>query len=503
MTAPTLVTCPAPGAGPLLEVIDILLQEALLAGRQTAAMAYRGPEAPSAEYRRRRNRILLALTLAAEEEIGLRFAADLPFVVSAPAVQEGAPFAGYTAQWPQLTPSQWISELFVRWKSYGPGEDTAEDESQEDAEGRRAALTDRLLRAALWHCVATDAQDAVPEAVRLIVELAATGQAMNASAAGDAVALLLRAAGEETPSARDLTRVFTRDVPASPEQWVTGPLYWPTEPAPALGRSAQRAANWMLAFVHARLDRVRAAHDFDTWVSALAEVTCAAVTCRGGLRQAVVRLPLGLKTVCAQFEELHADFPSLWVALEIRGMGAALDYSRDVEKKFRALGDTTGRRFARERALLPESLRNTSEPSAVWLRPSWRTATALVDPWPALRRVDDPSAYQTTPITEKELWAHLGQGPRSPDLPALSEMLDRYPWLHFAHGLRAEALADEGDAGPALSALVPALVLAPEQPGGWALLARLLDRRRHTAATGAALRICRTVERMRDRLHER
>ncbi|MGW1158684.1 hypothetical protein ACWD5Q_08715 [Streptomyces sp. NPDC002513] len=501
MSGTPLVTAPTPGAGPLLEIIDTLLAEARLAGQQTTALDFHRMAPPSIGYRRRRHRALLALTLLAEEGIGLRFAADLPFVVSGPAAQAGAPFAGYTARWPQHTPSQWVSELFVRWQVAGPGED--EVDTPEQAEGRRVVLIDRLVRAALWHCVATDAPDAVPAAVRFIVELATTGQVVDVSAAGDAVALLLRAAGEETASADALTRVFTGGVlPASPDQWVSGPLDWPEEPVQTLSRPAQRAVNWLLTYAYARLDEVRAATDFDSWAAALAAVTCVGVVCLSGLRNAVVRLPLGLKTVRAQFEELHADFPALWTSLEIGGMGAAVRYTRELEEGFRRRGDTTGARFARERALLPEVLRNASQVPAVWLRPSWRTVTALVDPWPTHRRVDDPAAYRTTPVTDKELWAHLAQGPRTPDLRTLDAILGRYPWLDFAHGLRAEKLAAEGDVDSALSALVPALVLAPEQAGGWNLLGRLLDRQGHAAAAGTALRICQTVERMRDRLHE-
>ncbi|MGV9247661.1 hypothetical protein [Streptomyces sp. NPDC003710] len=501
MSGPTLVTAPAPGAGPLLEIIDTLLTEAMLAGQQAAAMQFRRMSPPSVAYQRRRNRVLLTLTVLAEEEIGLRFAADLPFVVSGPAAHAGAPFAGYTTRWPQHTPSRWVSELFVRWQISGPGEEGEED--REQAEGRRVALIDRLLRAALWHCVSTDAQDAVPVAVRLIVELAATGQVADVSAAGDAAALLLRAAGEDTVSAGALARVFTGEaLPASPEQWVSGPLHWPEEPVHVLSRPAQRALNWLLTYLHTRLDQVRAAHDFDSWATALAGVTCADIACLSGLRHAVDRLPLGLRTVRAQFGELHADFPTLWTALELVGMAEAVDYTRRLAEGFRRRGDTDGRRFARERALLPESLTNAPQVPQEWLRPSWRTVTALVDPWPMLRRVDDPAAYRTTPISEKEVWAHLARGPRRPDLRALNETLDRYPWLDFAHRLRAETYAAEGDVESALSALVPALVLAPEQAAGWHLLGRLLDRQGHTAAAGAALRICRTVERLQDQLHE-
>ncbi|MEV6028977.1 hypothetical protein [Streptomyces sp. NPDC052036] len=501
MSGPTLVTSPAPGAGPLLEIIDTLLAEALLAGRQAATLNFHRMSPPSTAYQRRRHRVLLALTMLAEQEIGLRFAADLPFVVSGPSAQAGAPFAGYTTRWPQHPPSQWVSELFVRWQISGPDED--EEDNRERAAGQRAALIDRLLRAALWHCVAIDAEDAVPAAVRLIAELATTGQVVDTSAAGFAMALLLRAAEEDTSSAADLTRVFTGGVlPASPDQWVGKPLDWPEEPVQTLSRPAQRAVNWLLTYVHERLDEVRAATDFDSWSAALAAVTCADVACLSGLRHAVVRLPLGLKTVCAQFEELHADFPALWASLEIAGMGQAVEYTRDLEEGFRQRGDTTGSRFARERALLPASLRNAPQVPAVWLRPSWRTVTALVDPRPMLRRVDDPAAYKTTPGTDKELRAHLGQGPRTPDLRTVHALLGRYPWLDFAHGLRAELLASQGDVESALAAMVPALVLAPEQAGGWNLLGSLLHRQGHTAAAGTALRIGHTVERMGARLHE-
>ncbi|MET8957382.1 hypothetical protein [Streptomyces sp. NPDC004533] len=501
MTGPTLVTSPAPGAGPLLEIIDTLLAEALLAGRQAAAGNFHRMSPPSTAYQRRRHRVLLVLTMQAEQGIGLRLAGDLPFVVSGPSAQAGAPFAGYTTRWPEHLPSQWVSDLFLRWQISGTDKD--EEDDPEQVAGRRAALIDRLLRAALWHCVATDAEDAVPVAVRLIAELATSGQVVDVSAAGYAVALLLRAAGEDTSSAAALARSFTGGaLPDSPDQWVRKPLDWPEEPVRTLSRPAQRAVNWLLTCVHGRLDEVRAATDFDSWSTALAAVTCAEIACLRGLRHAVVRLPLGLKSVCAQFEELHADFPTLWVSLEIAGMGEAVRYTRDLEEGFRQRGDTTGSRFARERALLPHSLRNAPQVPAVWLRPSWRTATALVDPWPMLRRVDDPAAYKTTPGTDKELGAHIAQGPRTPDLRTVDSLLGRYPWLDFAHGLRAETFASQGDIESALTALIPALVLAPEQAGGWNLLGSLLHRQGHTAVAGTALRIGRTVERMRDRLHE-
>jgi hypothetical protein len=287
---------PVAGAEPLVEIIDTLLVELRLAGASGR---------PSPDYLRRR-RFVRMLADVAEEDLALRFTANLPFLGTTAATELGRPLAGYTLRLSDYRPSTWLEDLWVRWRATAQPADphwealdrAGRDTDDPTPEQRRTRGAERyhqvssLLRGAIWCCVHDELDDPVTAAVRFVVELAATGQANNRAAA-TAVSLLLDAAAH-IESVDDLADRFTDGPrPATTEQWDRVGRYWPRADAGSVPpRAAQQAVVWLVGYGQEKLDDARAAQDFDSWRVAMVAVRCAIVCVIEGLRDQR-RLPLG------------------------------------------------------------------------------------------------------------------------------------------------------------------------------------------------------------------
>jgi predicted Zn-dependent protease len=84
---------------------------------------------------------------------------------------------------------------------------------------------------------------------------------------------------------------------------------------------------------------------------------------------------------------------------------------------------------------------------------------------------------------------------------ARHDLLSRYPWLGLAHRFEAELYHAEGDLDAAVAAMVAALVLTPEDPSFWQILAFLLKARDHERAALLANAIGGMVHRAGSGLH--
>ena len=518
---------PVPGAEPLVEIIEALLVELRLAGASGR---------PSPDYLRRR-RFVRALTEVAEEDLGLRFAANLPFLGTTAAMTElGRPLAGYTLRQPDYRPSAWLEDLWVRWRAAAQPADphwAALDRAGRDTdnpapEQRRTRGAERyhqvssLLRGAIWCCVhdeahdADDADDPATAAVRFVVELAATGQAHNRAAA-TAVSLLLDAAGR-IESVDDLVDRFTDGPPpTNPEQWDRVGRHWPEADAGSSpSRAAQRAVAWLAGYGQERLDEARSARDFDAWRVAMVAVRCAIVCVIEGVRDPR-RLPLGLRALISQFDEIYCDQFGAFRAAEARYLGRP-EIEGEVVAIRSIAADRQGRvedarlaRFIQERALVPAELFTVDIPYPVgpavpsplppqWHGPTWRTITASrADP--RTLRIDPESApYKPVQVSVEAAAEELSQGIqrvqlhyRSHDTASghrvLAELVARYPWQDVVHGLSAELHHADGNVREAVEAAVAAAVLRPETAHHWLWLARLLHLQGHAQAAAAAAKI--------------
>jgi hypothetical protein len=352
---------------------------------ELAAMArqveQRKPDATTgAADRLPRHRAVARLVNILEQEIRLEFGdTTLPLVALSQVAKRGGPVGGYLRDHPGYAPSEWVIDLFTRWVAHH--QVVANDWNRsKDRQAVRAGSRDleaaRLLRAALSYCWHTQSPDAVATATAFVVGVAESGLCRDAEGAGLAFAMLLRAgSGADTPDS--LLRSFFPRVPAGGDEWIHLPLNFPPEPVP-LTATTMSAVESLVIRAGILLDQTRQSADFDEWFSRLVRAECLVRCVYYGLEWATPRLPLGLRTVQSQFSELDADYGAIRALLRFSDMTAIVGKFERMAGQFRAVGDTSGDRFARERLLIPRELlgRRDTLPRR-WLGPSWRTASVV------------------------------------------------------------------------------------------------------------------------------
>lgn len=525
MTAGLVGTAPSlSGIGPLVEIIDTLLTEVQLAGSYGR---------PSPVYLRRR-RFLGMLAQVAEEDLGLRFITNLPFLSTVAAMtEEGRPLAGYTLQQSSYLPSVWILDLWVRWRAAGqPADphwealdpagstDHPSPEEQRRRNDERVHQVNSLLRGAAWYCAHHEPDDAATPAVRYVVELAATGQA-HVRAAAIAVALLLRAAAH-AESASELVGQFTGGLrPVTSQQWARVGLTWPRAEQPTLSRAAQKAVSWLICYGQEKLEHARQAKDYGSWKIAMAAVKCAITCIIDGLPYANADLPIGLRAIISQFNEIYCDFPVLRFNSaaaryagrpEIEGI---VKWTRGIAGEYRGrLDDARLKRFSRERALVPPELLALDIPSlrpdamtplpVEWQHHSWRTITAACAEPSLLRIRPESRPYQPESVTTQEMKEDLStplqlilqkheSGDQTGSHQALADLLTRYPWHDVAYGLSIELHYAGRNVASAIEAAIAASVLRPEATHHWNWLALLLHAQGHERVAATATKIAQAA----------
>jgi hypothetical protein len=471
------------GYDELLDVANALGGEMLLASAGTTG----GGSGPGYLIRRIGASELVIELL--EEVIGLRFTDDLtlPFCAALPRfVHDGGCLSGYVADYPELGPSQWVHDTQTRWAAL------LRDKNEWPGDGYILTERGRLVRCALWHCQTADG-DATLAAVRFVAELTATGQAGNPWGAGEAIAALLQAGSE---SADSLVSAFYGDhTPRTAEDWIMPPLRYQSAASP-LSRSAQRAIGWLVQHGWSLVERVRSAPDFDSWFAALAAVDSTSTAIVRALSVAMPDMPISLRAVHSQFEELRADTPPTLLAAMF-GMTHAVNHMRSLARKFRAQGDTTGARFARERLLLPPALLEDHALPTVWERPTWRTANAwFPDADPGMKHRDASTIWATARPEIERLMSQ--EDPRCLDVT--SRVVARLGWDDLAHRTHSYAALMADEIQEAIGSAVAAAALRPEDEANWKFLALVLQITDRAAAATAAQRVREAVNANRQRL---
>jgi hypothetical protein len=152
--------------------------------------------------------ILLARIL--EDQAGLRFSGPpIPFCGFAKGQSDGSsPLGGYAPAQKGYSPGAWVADFYARWHAHqdvlSSHADAGLTQAQVEADSRYLEAA-RLIRAALSHCMDSDAPDAVQAAVQFVAEIAGTGQARDHAGSALAVSVLLRA-GAASDDPRSLTR---------------------------------------------------------------------------------------------------------------------------------------------------------------------------------------------------------------------------------------------------------------------------------------------------------
>ncbi|MCP3798223.1 hypothetical protein NLX83_03030 [Allokutzneria sp. A3M-2-11 16] len=524
MSGRLLATRPVPGLEPVVDVLEALFEEVQLAGRLQELDGR--PVRRYPEYQLRREKVLLVLCSTLEEVAGLRFAGRLPFRGNTPDFVEGVrPLGGYTRSDGGTMPSEWVMDFFQHWTISRQFDDVHQEflrragitvpEGSEQDFAKLSFLNNEaswLLKGALWHVAHGEHEDHVRAAVEYVVDMAEAGQTVNQTATSWVLERLL-AAGCLAEDARGFLAHFSERALTSRRDWTTF-VDLEDEWAPVeLHRRVQPTLSWLVRRVQATLEPVRQADSFDAWYSALTVAHEVLVPVRWALERAFDRLPLALRTIVTQYEEIRVDFSLL---ISRAGWGSDWEMwlynQQDLRDTYRARGDASGDRFAVERMLVPRELldcsNGTSQPGKplphAFRQPGWRTATACFGSMPALLRLS-PDRRKVERVTSEDIAdafvdtvrrakvASHGAGP-------VLEMLERYPWTDAVYHLLAEVHERDGDHEAALAARTAALVLLPEDGRGWRSLADSLERAGRTEAARIVLEVCAEVHARGDTL---
>ncbi|MER5833146.1 hypothetical protein ABT116_20365 [Streptomyces sp. NPDC002130] len=441
-------------AEPLLDLVNAYFQEAMVFGRmcRTDEWDFDGGKQHSRVryYCEAREIPFLKVTAVLEDTIGLQFtdaAAQIPYRHVGATWPPGCPLAGHVTVPSKLSPFTWLSTFFVHWNLV-PDDDSA-----------REGEYFRVLRSTLWICH----ESGLRAAVDYVADLVETGQVVSVFSAIMVVAQLIIVSARTDSPQELVASLMDGRLPRKPDEWL---IFYPTlenaEPV-RLTADGRAAVESLVVRGWSQVEKTRAASSLDEWLSSVAALQGLLTLVMHSVAMAVANPSTALRAVVSQFEELSADIFAATVDMEVglegnAGLPQFLSYQRDLEKHFLNRGDTSGRRFRRERLLLPLPIYGSSdELPPDWGEPSWRIAL----PWKSCHSFVD------------ELLA--GPDPTGP--------LPRGSW---ARPLKGDALRQ-------------ALTLHPEHPPYWKALAQELRSAGRPRAAKAALLVSkrmsqRTVE---------
>ncbi|HEX3780093.1 MAG TPA: hypothetical protein VHX38_10510 [Pseudonocardiaceae bacterium] len=444
-----------PSSDPLLALAEYLIAELPLLGR----LCQDSPDPRRRDlvrrYCARRELPLIPLVVWLEQECGLRFAdARLPYRHYGATWPHGQPFSGYTDERPGPSPGQWLMAVFSTWKVI------AFNESPADCEAHS------VFRAALWVC----SHAGVTAALHYVLDLVDAGLVLCPDAAAWAASRIAIGAAETSEPRELVARLVEGGAPTGPGARLLGV---PSREAwHAEGRSSPAAASALESLIGrgwALVERAREAMSLDEWLPAVLALP-------GTLRfiARVVTLTLGevpteVDAILSQFEELWCDVAVIVGLLEIGenggpgGLPMFVDYERDLQRRFHDSGDVAGQRFRRERLLLPARIL-TSGVTAGWTAVGWRIAV----PW-RLHHIED--ARGRLAPEQVAAYGHAEHGETVLARLLLDDVLARSPHNDAAHWLRARTCQLDSDHQGVLDSVLSLLVLRPEQPEGWELLA--------------------------------
>ncbi|MFG3442270.1 hypothetical protein ACGF0J_33945 [Nonomuraea sp. NPDC047897] len=397
-----------PGAELLVEVLAGLTKEALLASACDAVVGLHR-FGVRFEQRRARHTVLVGLAGGLEKAIGLRFdpSMDVPFLRLA---RDGdGELSGYLSRRSDYLPSAWATDLLARWDVQDTLRESWRASGDDPDANSRLLESARLLRAALHHAARTGEPTS---AIEYIADVVSAGLCRDVTGAARAITLVLRAPAEAGTADALVRAFFGGRLPDTGRAWAAAPL---TEPAlSALPRRAAPVMSMLVERSYGLLDDARQSGGFDSWFMALTRAAGMIRCVTYVLRWATERMPLGLRAVYGQLAELDAHYSGTVAGLRVARppiMRGVVAHMRHMAAMFRAGGDTTGDRFAREALLIPRPLleEDAHLPEA-WQGPGCHTAPILARPPGPLDRLTPCQAVvadAADPARWHALAAHL------------------------------------------------------------------------------------------------
>jgi hypothetical protein len=435
---------------------------------------------------------------------GLRLAdGPIPYSFDRVTANEGIPMAGYTDPDGQVRPSHLASALVLRWRDVLAADDPIKTEQF------------RLFRSAAWIA----AEQGIVAGVGYLIDLVAYGQVLQDEAAGNAIATLLVASSEQLSPEQFQTALWSASekddsssrhsstatkeiaqIAGQNDWWATSPARsWmaPVSPNPTMEPLVERLLESGLAARQA----VLRADTLDEWLIALSRLFRQVAAIQIAISAALRQVPITVRTIISQLEEIGGDAPALMGAFELGSLPACIDYQDQVRDAMTSADHERGKqRFRAERQLISDEMLIRPTP-ADWFTPSWRIAAAYVgwhtgggaSPFVPGGPVhpDGPSPEESSQrvlaalgrITERLAARDYDGGGRT----ALRLIYD-YPWCDIAHWQVEQAFYLNGQHQAAAESLLPALALQPLQANIWdSLMLCLNELQADESATVAGL----------------
>ncbi|MEV4800351.1 hypothetical protein AB0K18_10065 [Nonomuraea sp. NPDC049421] len=403
----------SPGAETLMGVLGELMQEALFAGTCDAVLGLSRFSGGDLQGRVSRHIVTVRLAEALERAIGLEFAPSMRIPFLWLARRGGGEPGGYLPASFGFPPSDWALDLLARWEAH----DSVRRSWAADARDGNSRVLEsaRLLRAALFHAVQTGDPSA---AVRYVVDVVECGLCRDVTGAARAITLLLRVRSGGGTAEEMVRTFFDGRLPGTFHEWMTTP-YAQADPEPRpLSSEGSALVGMLVERAFHLLEEARRTDGFDSWFMALTKAESVIQATLYVLQWSMPRMPLGLRAVHGQLSELDAHYSGMVASLRVARppvMGAVVRHSRGLAEVFRAKGDVSGDRFAREALLIPRFL--LDEPlTDGWREPGHRTASMLSRPDGLRERLSPEQAVVLAP-DDPSSWQALGSLLRERDVP--------------------------------------------------------------------------------------
>lgn len=421
-----------------------------------------------------RQYVLRRFFILLQQETGLRFAeADVPYRHIRATWPHDVPLAGYIREDPDLTPSRWLATVFWNWRMYASSQDATASEFH------------RIFRSALWVC----SRHGVGAAVRYVTDLVLTGQTVDIETAAWSVGRIAIASTDTPDPTRLVDRLIRGGIPAAPDGWID---FAPSDELDALrpGRPSAVLAQAIEALIErgwALIRATRTAVSAVDWLSTLLATEGLLTFTDTFIRTTVENVPIAVKAILSQFEEILADIPVVLMVVHNelargRSIDAVIAYQREIEHRMRARGDLDGIRFRSERLLVPTKILEAG-PDEAWRLPDWRMGT----PWIITHTFpDSPFRDQTEPASVRRL---LRSGDVAQARAHAAAAVRANAWNAAAHRMYAVSCQADHDHSGAVEAVIPALVLRPADPLGWATLAGSMEALGDRVASALARRM--------------
>jgi hypothetical protein len=444
----SILACDDDEFAPLLEIGNALFLEMLILARHVGDRARGAKDDRFGDIKARESypyrtftRYLLGRDHAAagytsvllEQEIGLRFS-GLPFPYVFPTfanAHPGFPLGGTIPADPAPPPGAVTYAMSRHWLRLHEqaGQEQAGQEQGGQEQGGQTKSSLNAFGAVVRGCMHVGSRHGFEAAVRYIGDLVASGQVLFPATAAYAASRVLRAAaavGDDLDVFTDVLGPIPDTVRAAIEQ--EADLATRDDPPVRDSARVSAAISDLVAAAWVRIRQLQDATDAGDWIFALAGLEAYLMFVDDTVRLTVDQVSPVMQSVLRQLEEVAADCPVAWVALELGDFRTFIEHQHNVRSAMirKAADQERGEsRFRRERLMVPPLILENGL-TADWARPGPACGrliasfhdTGLAQTASPFRAGDGPKTYPWSTGTlalhpaSPELWHHLSQACR-------------------------------------------------------------------------------------------